>query len=437
LEPALKILVVYPKFHPREKAGSDVYLLGLCRGLADLGHEITLATTAAAEFIQVEAFSLRWLNDYDTELDNHVGFRILRFPVYEQIPDYLRKPAASFILRQWENEDIRDGTLQPHSPRFPEFSLRQAGTQSAIIDWLHGYTIGPNSSPMRSYLFRHARDYDCVIGGFFPFRTLGLASLAARKAGRPCFIAPLFHSGDRSHYFKHLFRALQDCSGVICETRHAKEVFERLIPGISCVQAGIGVRQDHLSFPRGRMPSWITDLRNKSKRILLYVGRKEESKNYLLLIEILRCLADPSITLVMIGKDVDGKPPDYPNVLVLDQVNDDELQWAYHFCDIFLFPSLRESFGIVILEAWAARKPVIGHSRCAAVSSLIQHNFNGMLCESREQWLAAVKHLIDNQSHSTSLGNNGRNTLLSQYTWQIVTQKVNDFICAHSRIIST
>ena len=428
----MKILVAYAKFSPQGKAGSDVYLLGLCRELVDLGHEVTVVTTASTGFIPMEAFSLKWLNDYDPSLDKDAGFRILRFPVVTQIPDFLRKPVARLILRQWEREDFRDAMLQPHSAYFPEFTLRQVEARNSIFDWLHAYTIGPNSPGLRHYLFKHTREYDCIIAGFFPFNSLRLASQAAKKAGRPCFIAPLWHSEDRHHYFRHLFEALRNCSGVICETRHAKEWFERLIPGISCVQAGIGVTPRRLLLPEGEMPSWIKALKEKKQRILLYVGRKEESKNYLLLLDVMRSLDDPSVTLVMIGRDIDRKPIEHPNILLRDQVNDDELQWAYHACDMFLFPSLKESFGIVILEAWAAHKPVIGHGRCAAVSSLIEHRVNGMICETPGEWLAAIKLLLDNSDWSRSLGKGGHDTLLSQYTWKIVGQKASDFIQAES-----
>ncbi len=384
----------------------------------------------------MEAFSLKWLNDYNPDLDQNAGFRILRFPVSPQIPDFARKPAARIILRQWGHEDFRDAVLQSHSSRFPEFSLRQVAARNPIVDRLHAYTIGPNSSELRRYLFEHTREYDCVIAGYFPFNTVRLASLAARKAGRPCFIAPLWHSEDRHHYFLHLFDALRDSAGIICETRHTKELLECLIPGSSCLQAGIGVTPRHLSPPGGEMPSWIRTLKEQKRRILLYVGRKEESKNYLLLLEVMRSLDDPLLTLVMIGKDIDRKPLKQPNILLRDQVDDDELQWAYHACDIFAFPSLKESFGIVILEAWAAQKPVIGHRRCAAVSSLIEHNVNGMVCETVEEWTAAIKLLLDDRHRARSLGINGRDTVLSQYTWEIVGKKVSDFIESHPLKVS-
>jgi glycosyltransferase involved in cell wall biosynthesis len=98
-----------------------------------------------------------------------------------------------------------------------------------------------------------------------------------------------------------------------------------------------------------------------------------------------------------------------------------------------LFPSLKESFGIVILEAWAAQKPVIGHSRCAAVSSLIEPNVNGLVCETAAEWLAAIKLLLANPDVARSLGKGGYDTVLSQYTWKIVGKKASDFVQRHSR----
>jgi len=427
----LKILVAYSKFNPHGKAGSDVYLQGLCQALANLGHEVTVATTASTGFIPMEAFSLKWLNDIDPSLDENVGFRILRFPVAWQIADSLRESVAHFLMRQWEREDFRDAMLQPHSVYFPEFTLRQIQARNSLFDRVHAYTIGPNSPGLRRYLFRHTHEYDCVIAGYFPFNTVRQASLAAARARRPCFIAPLWHSEDRHHYFQHLFDALRDCAGVICETSHAKHYFERLIPGISCVQAGIGVTPSHLLLPDGEMPSWIKKLKKKRNRILLYVGRKEESKNYQLLIEVMRKLDDPSLTLVMIGRDMDQKPINQPNIILRDQVNDQELQWAYRACDIFLFPSLKESFGIVILEAWAAQKPVIGHGRCAAVSSLIEHNVNGMICETPEEWMDAIKLLLSNPDLSRSIGHRGSETLLAKFTWEVVGKKASDFMQGH------
>ena len=201
----MKILVAYAKFDPHGKAGSDVYLLGLCRELVDLGHEVTVVSTACASFIPVEAFSLKWLNDYDTSLDKNVGFPILRFAVDRQVPDFLRKPIAHFIVRQWEREDFRDGRLQPHSSRFPDFCLGQVETRNSIFDWLHDYTIGPNSLGLKNYLLRHIQEYDCVITGYFLFGIPRLASRIAKRAGRPCFIAPLWHSEDRHHCFNLIF----------------------------------------------------------------------------------------------------------------------------------------------------------------------------------------------------------------------------------------
>ena len=429
----MKILIAYAKFDPNGRAGSDVYLRGMCRELAKLGHDVTVATTASRGFVPVAAFSLKWQQDESLDSDQGLGFRILRFPISSQIPDSLRKPVARFIVRQWDREDFRDGALQSHSPRFPEFTLQQVKTRNRIFDRLHAYTIGPSSSQLRRYLHQHSRDYDCVIAGYFPFNIVKTASIAARKAGRPFFVAPLWHSEDRHHYFRHLFEALRDSDGIICETQNAQNLFEVLVPGSCCVKAGIGVDSRHLSPPAGAMPAWIKALKEKGQRLLLYVGRKEESKNYALLVQVMRRLNDPSVTLLMIGKDVDQKPIWHPRVELHEQVDDNELQWAYWACDIFLFPSQHESFGIVVLEAWAAQKAVIANSRCAAVSSLIEPGRDGLLCKTEEEWFTAIKTLLDDPDRRQSLGTFGHQTLLSNYTWAIVGKKVSDFLQAHSR----
>ena len=392
-----------------------------------------MATTASSAFDAPEAFSLKWRNDFDSSLDQDFNFKIVRFPVGWEIPDPWRAPAARLILEQWKREDFQDGVLQSHSSRFPEFTFRQVEKRHSLVDWLHAWTIGPNSVGLWRYLHAHAQKYDCVIGGYFPFSTSRVASLAAKRASRPFFLAPLYHSEDRHHYFKHLFATLRDSAGVICETSNAQEVFQLLAPAVPCLEAGIGVKEEYLSGPTGDAPTWLTDLQKQNKQLLLYVGRKEESKNYRQLLEVLRLLNDPSVILVMIGKDIDHGPLDHPNILLLEQVNDQDLHWAYQACDIFVFPSLKESFGIVILEAWAAQKPVIGHRQCAAVSSLIRAGFNGLLCDGTEDWLATIKLLLGDKDRRKSLGSNGRDTLINQYTWKIVGEKISGFIETHIR----
>ena len=103
---------------------------------------------------------------------------------------------------------------------------------------------------------------------------------------------------------------------------------------------------------------------------LLAVGHLERRKNYLNLIDAIACLSDAGLHyhLVIIGNDsgeravletrinankLQGK------ISILSGLSDLEVRCAYALCRLFVFPSTYEGFGIPILEAMAAARPVV------------------------------------------------------------------------------
>jgi glycosyltransferase involved in cell wall biosynthesis len=54
-----------------------------------------------------------------------------------------------------------------------------------------------------------------------------------------------------------------------------------------------------------------------------------------------------------------------------------DLRTAYSACDVFVLPSVREGFGLVVVEAWLFRKPTIVSSR-AGISDIITDGINGL-----------------------------------------------------------
>lgn len=106
------------------------------------------------------------------------------------------------------------------------------------------------------------------------------------------------------------------------------------------------------------------------KRYLLAVGHFEPRKNYLGLIEALAILRrrGSQYSLVIIGNDSGGKAPVQErvrhhglenSVTLLSGLSDFEVRCAYQACHAFVFPSTYEGFGIPILEAMAAERPMV------------------------------------------------------------------------------
>lgn len=99
----------------------------------------------------------------------------------------------------------------------------------------------------------------------------------------------------------------------------------------------------------------------------------------------------------------------------------------FNAIDIFVLASKGESFGVVFLEAWACRKPVIGVGG-GAVASLIKEGSDGLLFEpdNKQQLGAAIEALIGDGNKRKALGENGYTKIQQQYSWPVVTRKYRD-----------
>ncbi|MGB7373484.1 glycosyltransferase family 4 protein [Pontixanthobacter sp.] len=107
-----------------------------------------------------------------------------------------------------------------------------------------------------------------------------------------------------------------------------------------------------------------------AQEYILAVGHFEPRKNYPRLIEAMSLLKQrgTDCPLVIIGND-SGEASALKRLIVglgLDQqvtlltgLSDDDVRCAYLNCKLFVFPSFYEGFGIPILEAMAARKPMV------------------------------------------------------------------------------
>lgn len=115
---------------------------------------------------------------------------------------------------------------------------------------------------------------------------------------------------------------------------------------------------------------------------VVYVGRIAPEKNIDLAFEAFDAIKHdhPTARFILVG-DGPSKTPlhkAYPDALFVGTKVGQELAEYYASSDIFLFPSLTETFGNVVLEALASGLAVISYDMAAA-GQLIQHGENGML----------------------------------------------------------
>lgn len=182
-------------------------------------------------------------------------------------------------------------------------------------------------------------------------------------------------------------------------------------------------------FPVDRPPDALT---------VLFVGRLEKRKGILdLFAAIPQVLAQlPNARFVIVGADnsqQDGFQKQhgmsydsyfrhtYPrwaaSVSFTGAVSDEELQRRYQSCDLFVAPSLYESFGLIYLEAMNYAKPVVG-CNTGGVPEVVTHESDGLLVDPGEpdQLARAITRLLQSPARLREMGLTGRQRLLADFT---------------------
>ncbi len=130
-----------------------------------------------------------------------------------------------------------------------------------------------------------------------------------------------------------------------------------------------------------------------AKLRLLFVGRINQRKGVKYLLEALRLLKTDEVELTICGRVVDGLElfkSFADRVTIRPSVSPAELVAAYQSADLFVFPSVAEGFGQVLLEALASGLPILSTTHTAA-PDLIEHGVQGFIVEPRRPDLLAEK----------------------------------------------
>jgi glycosyltransferase involved in cell wall biosynthesis len=113
-------------------------------------------------------------------------------------------------------------------------------------------------------------------------------------------------------------------------------------------------------------------------------------------------------------------------ILLLGPVFGRDKQDLLAATDVFALPSRIDSFGIVYLEAWAYRKPVIG-ARAGGVPDVIDDGQDGLLVEfgDVEGLAEAIEALLGEPERARTMGRRGRAKVEARYTWAHVYDRLS------------
>ncbi len=100
-----------------------------------------------------------------------------------------------------------------------------------------------------------------------------------------------------------------------------------------------------------------------------------------------------------------------------------EKQELMNACDLMCVPSRNEPFGVVVLEAWDACKPVVG----TEAVSIIKNFEDGLLAYVQAESIAwCINRLISNPEEMKKLARAGYNRINSEFSWDRIAKNTED-----------
>ena len=245
-----------------------------------------------------------------------------------------------------------------------------------------------------------------------------------------------FHA---SYARQHLYRIThpiikrwqQRLHGNIAVSPAARRYVNNAFPGdYEIIPNGIDFK--HFSTDVAPMPQY-----QDGKINILFVGRLEKRKGLRYLLEAYGKLKWdlPNIRLIVVGPGNPDKESyrvmssqNLQDVEFVGLVSYDDLPRYYASADIFCSPATgAESFGIVLLEAMSAGKPVVA-SDIEGFRGVMTHGEQGLLVPKKDSnaLAEALGMLARDPELRRKLGGNG-NRLAEEYRWEVVAGRVEAY----------
>lgn len=379
--------------------GAENYGRAMVRRFVAAGHEVDVFTSNAHDLWYFTDGSRRRV---DAPSESRVdGARVRRFPVHHY-------PLQRYVRR-----------LLSYAPHWP--------TRCRVASYM---PILPGIEDVRG-------EYDAVFAVGFPYTIFSYAALqTARAAGAPLILTPFLHlatPGDpvnRNYTKPHQVRLLAQSDVIVVQTElEGKAVEAWDIPRPRILKLGMAVEhaevtggsrthlRERFGIPAGRAVIGhlaTLDPNKGSNDLVLAVARINESR------------PEAPVHLVMAGPsspcferflaEFPGGTP--PWLTLLGPLPTDQRAEFFAAIDIFSMPSRTDSFGIVFLEAWANRLPVVA-ADAGGVPEVVDHEKTGLLVPFGDvgRLGSALERLLDSPNDADRLGRAGFELVQKGYTW--------------------
>ncbi len=304
-----------------------------------------------------------------------------------------------FGMKSWPN-DFRKGNCFYHGCGKERESYNKKGKRKITQAILFSIYLFPQ-------LMKN--DFDVVDCSSFPYFSIFSAKIASTVKNRPLVVT--WHEVWGNYWFEYI--GALGFFGKFVE-KIASKLPDKIIAVSEKTKKGLiklGVKPEKITvIPNGIDFEEIEVVVPAKKGFdVVFVGRLTKEKNAHLLIEAIGIAkkTNPNVSCAIIGngpefdslKQLVSERKLEKNISLLGFLDSKEMFSIMKASKIFAFPSVREGFGIAVLEANACGLPalVCVHENNAA-TDLIEWNENGFIVEPDAEQIAKAIHSMNNKT---------------------------------------
>ncbi len=386
--------------YPPALGGAESYVRRLSEFLAADGDGVTVWTTTAVQLEELwTGFVPLSPGGEGLGVRGNRGLAIRRFPP-------LAFPLRRYVLKALSLLPIRtlQALAQPANPICPAM-WRDASNYSGSLDAVHAFAF-PYSFP------------------------IVCALRLARRRRVPFLLTPFLHLGDptdpadrtRKQYTRpHLKWLLREADAVFVQTESERRAVVELgvTPGRAILQ-GLGVDAAECTGgdrARARCQWGVT----ASQVVVGHLANNSVEKGT---VDLLTTAAETNARVILAG-------PETPNfrrfwqwydrkdlVTRLGTLTEEQKRDFFAGIDVFALPSRTDSFGLVLLEAWANAVPVLAY-RAGGPADLVRHGIDGFLakCGDAQELAKHLRTLIADAAVRARFGDAGRARVADEFRW--------------------
>ena len=273
------------------------------------------------------------------------------------------------------------------------------------------------------FIAAHRREYQF----FFTPYLFSTSYFGVRACPDRAWLVPRLH--DESYAYLQLTREMFEAAqGVLFLSPPEMTLAQRLY---QLGRARIGLIGDGVDAGLPGDAQRFRDQTGVREPFVLYVGRRDPTKNVPLLIDYYRryrASRDNALKLVLMGSgnlnDVTARSDE---LIDLGFVSPQDKADAIAAANVLCQPSKNESFSLVIMEAWLAGTPVLVHADCAVTADHCRRSNGGLYFSDYAEFAGCLDFFSNQLDIARRMGQLGRQYVRANFDWDKVIRRFDHF----------